>query len=46
VRPCAKELFILLQQDSQGNPQLQAVRKKFALPKFSEVSKIKLENHP
>ena len=46
VRPCAKELFLLLQADAQGNTQLQAVRKKFALPKFSEVSKIKLENHP
>lgn len=43
IRPCAKELFSLLQQDSMPNNQLQAVKKKFSLPKFNEVSKIKLE---
>ena len=43
VRPCAKELFSLLQTDQGPNSQLTAVKKKFALPKFGEVSKIKLE---
>lgn len=46
VRPCAKELFSLLQLDQGPNAQLTAVKKKFALPKFCEVSKIKLEQPP
>lgn len=44
IRPCAKELFALISQDASAGNQLQAVKKKFALSKFSEVSKIKLEN--
>lgn len=46
VRQCAKELFILIQTDSQGGSSvhaLQAVKKKFALVKYGEVSKIRLE---
>jgi cyclin B len=41
VRPCAKELFQVLQESQISN--LQAVKKKFALPKFGEVSKYKME---
>lgn len=43
IRQCAKDLFVLIQTDSQGNGQLQAVKKKFALVKYGEVSKIRLE---
>lgn len=42
IRPCAKELFVIL-QDAQTS-SLQAVKKKFSLPKFGEVSKIRLEH--
>ncbi len=42
VRACAKELFVLL-TDAQ-NSSLQAVKKKFALTKYGEVSKIRLES--
>lgn len=42
VRPCAKDLFLLL-QDAQ-NSSLEAVKKKFALPKYGEVSRIRLEH--
>ncbi len=41
VRQIAKELFIVLQDAQTSN--LQAVRKKFSLPKYSEVAKIKVE---
>ena len=41
VRPCAKELCLLLQNAEKTS--LQAVRKKFITPKFSEVAKIKIE---
>mmetsp|Transcript_14874 Transcript_14874/g.10778 ORF Transcript_14874/g.10778 Transcript_14874/m.10778 type:complete len:95 (+) Transcript_14874:1456-1740(+) len=41
VRPCAKELFVLLQEAPQLS--IQAVRKKFSLGKFGEVAKIRLE---
>ncbi len=42
VRVCAKELFVLLTEAQTSS--LQAVKKKFANPKFGEVSKIKLES--
>jgi cyclin B len=42
VRPCAKELFILLQEAQTSS--LEAVKKKFATPKFGEVSRIRLEH--
>ena len=42
IRPCAKELFILLQEAQSSS--LEAVKKKFALPKFGEVSRIRLEH--
>ncbi len=42
LRPCAKDLCILLQGIEKC--QLQAVRKKFSLPKFSEVAKIRIEH--
>lgn len=42
VRPCAKDLFLLL-QDAQTST-LEAVKKKFALPKYQEVSRIRLEH--
>jgi cyclin B len=42
VRPCAKELFIILQEAQHSN--LEAVKKKFATPKFGEVSRIRLEH--
>jgi hypothetical protein len=43
VRPCAKELFILLQEAQTSS--LEAVKKKFALPKYGEVSRIRLEHN-
>jgi len=43
VRPCAKELFILLQENQSSS--LQAIRKKFSLAKFGEVAKIRLEQN-
>jgi hypothetical protein len=42
VRPCAKDLCILLQGIEKCS--LQAVRKKFSLPKFNEVALIKIDN--
>ena len=42
VRPCAKDLFILLQEAQTSS--LEAVKKKFALPKYGEVSRIRLEH--
>ena len=42
VRPCAKDLFIFL-TDAQTS-SLEAVKKKFALPKYGEVSRIRLEH--
>ena len=42
LRPCAKDLCILLQGIEKC--QLQAVRKKFSLPKFNEVAKIRIEH--
>jgi cyclin B len=42
IRQAAKDLFQLLQEAQSS--QLQAVKKKFALPKFCEVSKIRLEH--
>jgi G2/mitotic-specific cyclin-B, other len=41
VRPCAKDLCILLQNAGKGN--LQAVRRKFTSAKFLEVAKIQLD---
>ena len=41
IRPCAKDLCILLQGIEKCS--LQAVRKKFSLSKYSEVAKIKLD---
>ena len=41
IKHCAKDLCILLQNASKSS--LQAVRKKFASPKFSEISKIHLD---
>jgi len=41
VRPCAKELFMLLQDSLTSS--IQAIRKKFSLPKYGEVAKIRLE---
>ncbi len=43
MRPCAKELFLILQESQNGS--LLAVKKKFSLPKFGEVAKIRLESH-
>jgi cyclin B len=42
VRPCAKDLFLLI-QDAQTST-LEAVKKKFMLPKYGEVSRIRLEH--
>ena len=42
MRPCAKDLFILLQEAQTSS--LEAVKKKFALPKYGEVSRIRLEH--
>ena len=42
VRPCAKELFVLLQEAQTST--LEAVKRKFALPKYGEVSRIRLEH--
>ncbi len=42
LRPCAKDLCILLQGIEKC--QLQAVRKKFSLPKYNEVAKIRIEH--
>lgn len=41
LRPCAKDLCILLQNASKSN--LQAVRRKFSSTKFLEVAKIQLD---
>jgi predicted ribonuclease YlaK len=41
VRPCARDLFMLLDQ-MQNRTTLDAVKKKFALPKFGEVSRMRL----
>ena len=40
LRPCAHELCKLL--NSRENSELRAVRKKFALPRFREVSTIRV----
>ena len=42
IKQCAKDLCLIL-QDAQKN-QLQAVRKKFSLPQFKEVGRIKIES--
>eukprot|EP01017_Pseudomicrothorax_dubius_P039063 TRINITY_DN5946_c0_g1_i2.p1 TRINITY_DN5946_c0_g1~~TRINITY_DN5946_c0_g1_i2.p1 ORF type:complete len:303 (-),score=58.52 TRINITY_DN5946_c0_g1_i2:158-1066(-) len=41
LRPCAKDLYFLLQNVEKSS--LQAVKRKFSTPKFMEVSKIDLE---
>lgn len=41
LRPCAKDLCLILQNVSKSS--LQAVRKKFAQPKYMEISKIQLD---
>ena len=41
IRPCAKELFMVLKEAQHHS--LQAVRKKFALSKYCEVAKVRLE---
>jgi len=43
VRPCAKDLCVLLQHAHKTS--LQAVRKKFASSKYMEISKIQLDKH-
>lgn len=40
LKPCAKDLCLLMQKERSS---LEAVKKKFALSKFREVSKIKLQ---
>lgn len=42
MRPCAKDMCILLQGIEKCS--LQAVRKKFAMPKFNEVALIRIEH--
>jgi Cyclin len=41
IRPCAKDLCVLLQNAGKGN--LTAVKRKFSNPKFHEVAKIQLD---
>jgi len=41
LRPCAKDLCILLQNAGKSN--LQAVRRKFSTAKYLEVAKIQLD---
>jgi Cyclin len=43
VRPCAKDLCVLLQHASKTS--LQAVKKKFSYEKYMEISKIQLDRH-
>ena len=43
VRPCAKDLCVLLQ--SANKASLQAVKKKFAQAKYMEISKIQLDKY-
>lgn len=43
LRPCAKDLCILMQNADKSN--LQAVRRKFSNPKYHSVSKIQLEKN-
>ncbi|CAD8047234.1 unnamed protein product [Paramecium primaurelia] len=44
IRTCAKEMCNLLQ--GQDKKQFNSIRKKFSLPKYLEVSKIRIEKRP
>ncbi|CAD8047427.1 unnamed protein product [Paramecium sonneborni] len=44
IRTCAKEMCNLLKDQDQK--QFNQIRKKFSLPKYLEVSKIRIEKRP